>query len=561
MANYERSKERQIKKLNNLKDKNEKQAKKGDAIVDIDLSGTQLKKWVVNNTERKLTEPQNSLLAKGLNFAVSVDRIPNEDFIVATEKASWKLTSGEAQNLRAEVAGVLKSVKIPKSNISKDERQALKQLKKDKSILIMGADKGRSTVVTATDEYEEKVNTLLSDKKTYEKLKGDPTGSYKRKLVGILQRLKKEEKIDDGQYKLLYPTAGNTPRIYCTTKIHKEGYPVRPIVDYMGSIAYQTSKALAEILSPMVGKTVHHVTNSRELAEELATVKIDDEDIFNSHDVVSLFTNTPINKTLEIVTEYLDSDTTLKQRTLLNTKDIIELLEFVLTTFMEWLEQRAIANAPVACQPKLWKRYVDDILEIIARGTTQELTEHLNSADPTNNIKFTYEEEAEGKLPFLDTLINRKEDGSVKLTVYRKKTHADQYLNFASQHPLHQKLGVVRTLLDRKDSIVTEEEDKQQEEARVKQALNRCGYPNWAIEKVKQQMTDKSKAKKKQKDKTAEKNNGMVVIPYVQGVSERLQRVFKKHNIQTAMKPHNTLKNNLVHPKDKTEDAKTFDCV
>ncbi|XP_072025437.1 uncharacterized protein [Amphiura filiformis] len=132
---------------------------------------------------------------------------------------------------------------------------------------------------------------------------------------------------------------------------------------------------------------------------------------------------------------------------------------------MEWLEQRAIANAPIACRPKLWKRYVDDILEITPKGTTQDRsTDHLNKADPTNNIKFTYEEEAEGKIPFLDTLINRKDDGSVKTTVYRKKTHTDQYLNFASQHPLHQKLGVVRTLLDRKDAIVTEEEDKQQEE-------------------------------------------------------------------------------------------------
>ncbi|XP_072039538.1 uncharacterized protein [Amphiura filiformis] len=283
----------------------------------------------------------------------------------------------------------------------------------------MGADKGRSTVVTSTDGYEEKVNNLLSDEKTYEKLKGDPTSKYKRKLLGTLQRLKKENKIDNSQYKLLYPTAENTPRIYCTTKIHKEGYPVRPIVDYTGSIAYQTSKALAEILSPMVGKTAHHVTNSRELAEKLATVRIDDEDIFNSHDVVSLFTNTPINKTLELVRDYLDKDTTLKQRTLLNTDDIIELLEFVLTTtyfsfrgdiymqkfgaamgspvsaiianiFMEWLEQKAIANAPIACRPKLWKRYVDDILEIIPKGTTQELTDHLNKADPTNNIKFTH---------------------------------------------------------------------------------------------------------------------------------------------------------------------------
>ena len=374
------------------------------------------------------------------------DKIPHEDFIVACEKASWKLPSNEAQNLRAEIAGVLKSAKIPKSNITKEEREALNQLRKDKDIIIMGADKGRSTVITAKDEYEEKVKNMLSDDKTYEKLKADPTAKFKRKLVGTLQRLNEKDKIDSDQYKLLYPTAENTPRIYCTTKIHKQGYPVRPIVDYMGSIAYQTSKALAEMLSPMVGQTECHIKNSKHLEDDLPKLTIEDGNIFNSHDVVSLFTNTPIDKTLEIIRERLENDNTLKQRTRLDIDDIMELLEFVLTTFrgkvykqkfgaamgspcsaiianifMEWLEQRALATAPAECMPKLWRRYADDILEIIPEGTTQQLTDHLNTVDPTQSIKFTHEEEINGNIPFLDTSITRKADGSVKLQFTEKR--------------------------------------------------------------------------------------------------------------------------------------------
>ena len=53
----------------------------------------------------------------------------------------------------------------------------------------------------------------------------------------------------------------------------------------------------------------------------------------------------------------------------------------------------------------------------------------------------------------------------------------------------------------------------------------------------------------------------MVVIPYIQGVSARIQRVFEKHNIATAMRPYNTLKNNLVHPKEKRETAQTCNCI
>ena len=54
------------------------------------------------------------------------------------------------------------------------------------------------------------------------------------------------------------------------------------------------------------------------------------------------------------------------------------------------------------------------------KGCEQELTEHLNSIDITTSIKFTYEEESDNSLPFLDTLMIQKEDGTVKLLVYQK---------------------------------------------------------------------------------------------------------------------------------------------
>ena len=55
--------------------------------------------------------------------------------------------------------------------------------------------------------------------------------------------------------------------------------------------------------------------------------------------------------------------------------------------------------------------------------------------------------------------------------------------------------------------------------------------------------------------KTVEKDKGkgMVVLPYVQGLSETTSRIMKKYNVYTAMKPHNTIKRSLVRPKDKVE--------
>ena len=56
---------------------------------------------------------------------------------------------------------------------------------------------------------------------------------------------------------------------------------------------------------------------------------------------------------------------------------------------------------------------------MIKDGEVDYLMEHLNQVDQTGNIKFTHEQD--GQIPFLDTLIVRKEDGTVKLLVCREK--------------------------------------------------------------------------------------------------------------------------------------------
>ena len=170
----------------------------------------------------------------------------------------------------------------------------------------------------------------------------------------------------------------------------------------------------------------------------------------------------------------------------------------VANLFMEDLDQRAMESASAELRPTLWKRYVDDTLEVIKRGKVDAWSAHLNNMDPTGSIKFTHEIETDNTIAFLDTLLERKGDGSVKVKVYRKKTHTNQYLAFDSHHPLHQKLGVPRTLLNRCDEIVTEEEDRKEERNTIKNALNICGYPDWTIKRVEENLRNKEETKERE---------------------------------------------------------------
>ena len=358
----------------------------------------------------------------------------------------------------------------------------------------------------------------------------------------------------------------------------------RPIVEqFIGSVTYNLSKALAEIIKPLLSQTEHHCKNAKQLAVQMRKVKVEKDEMLISHDVVSLFTKTPVKATLHIIQQRLETDRTLKTRTLLTAQDISQLLNFIATStyfqfrgtiyrqkegfamgdplsaimcgfFMEHLEKEAITSAPEEYRPTLWRRYVDDILEKIKIGRTQQLTDHLNSIDQTGNIQFTHEEEKENAIPFLDIKIHHTDEGDIRITIYRKPTHTDQYLLWTSEHPIAHKLSVVRTLYERA-SITTDPGDRAAEERHIRQALAACQYPPWAIQKGALQVKEKEKQRTKRKKQTTQtsENRGMVTLPYIRGVTERIQRTMRKHNIQTPIKPHTKLRQLLVHPKDKID--------
>lgn len=74
------------------------------------------------------------------------------------------------------------------SNLSVTERQALKVLAFDSSVVIRKSDKGGTVVVLDSEMYKNEALHHLSDISTYQKLRADPTFAYKKELSSLLDR-------------------------------------------------------------------------------------------------------------------------------------------------------------------------------------------------------------------------------------------------------------------------------------------------------------------------------------------------------------------------------------
>ena len=71
--------------------------------------------------------------------------------------------------------------------------------------------------------------------------------------------------------------------------------------------------------------------------------------------------------------------------------------------------------------------FADDTFVIHKEVNKQDFLQHINSVDSA--IKFTVEDNKEdGSIPLLDTTVKSEENGGLSITVYRKPTHTDQYL-------------------------------------------------------------------------------------------------------------------------------------
>jgi hypothetical protein len=165
------------------------------------------------------------------------------------------------------------------------------------TIMILPVSKDDFTIVMEKPTHREKLFTLVDDG-VYEPLSKDPTSKLERKVQKLLSKHKLI--LSTGLKKKLIPYHSKQPHLYGLPKIHKPNTPLRPTVCSICSPCYALTGFLQQILNPLSGKTDSFVKNSEHFIQFLKCVKMGGQDIGVSSNVVSLFTNLPVNEALQI---------------------------------------------------------------------------------------------------------------------------------------------------------------------------------------------------------------------------------------------------------------------
>ena len=202
--------------------------------------------------------------------------------------------------------------------------------------------------------------------------------------------------------------------------------------------------------------------------------------------------------------------------------------------YMEEFQIRAMQTSPYPLDQWYW--YVDDNEMKCKEDQSEEILEHLNSIKP-DVIVFTKENQVEDTLPVLDLKqkVDRKTK-QVECMVHYKKTHININVKAKSNHPPCMKKGIIKGFADRARALC-DEKHLEEELKNVEDVFVANGFER---QKVREYMQE-DKCEKNESEEEQE-YRGMIVVPYIQGLSEQVKRLASKHSFRTTFKPGNKIK-------------------
>ena len=94
---------------------------------------------------------------------------------------------------------------------------------------------------------------------------------------------------------------------------------------------------------------------------------------------------------------------------------------------------------------------VGDVITSLPKKQFQNFLEYVNSID--KNIQFTCKMETNSEILFLNLLIQKQENLSPTISVFREPTHTNKYQSMDSYNPLNHKIATGVTLFHRASTL------------------------------------------------------------------------------------------------------------
>ena len=254
------------------------------------------------------------------------------------------------------------------------------------------------------------------------------------------------------------------------------------IVSCIGTVNANLAKYLSKLLYSL---SINHFTasDSFKFCSDIQDFCINNNSLMASFDVTSLFTNVPVNYTIDVILNYIYKENKIQTKIVRN--DLKKLLIKGVTShfifngvlyeqidgcamgsalsvsfaniFMCHLEDKLVKICP---KLQYYRRYVDDIFVVITYDYLNNFLNIINSFHPA--IKFTVETELAGQFSFLDVKINRLVSSglstNIVTSVYRKPTFTGLFINWNSWCPKKYKISIIKGLHERARRLCTTEE-------------------------------------------------------------------------------------------------------
>ena len=225
-------------------------------------------KVLFNFSNQSLSEHEISLLSGGLNFAIPPKNVNYTDYLLPFELLFRdidlrEIRSYDKEYIRGRLSGCAftsfrDSSKINENNLSKEEHLALKDLIKNKALIIQKADKG-NTVILNKNDYISKMKVILSYSSNFQKLSIDQNKvlnhivHMENRIIDVLKKLENKTIISEKKYEDLYPVGSSPGILYGRAKIRKpvkDGVPpFRSILSAIGTPTCKLSKFFVTLLT------------------------------------------------------------------------------------------------------------------------------------------------------------------------------------------------------------------------------------------------------------------------------------------------------------------------